>query len=413
MDRLPYIIEIESAADAATLMAELGVAAEGASIMAPAVPGRMATVEGLSPQDAVILKQEALSLGGDAALPADAYHLQGGSCRALVMATQSQLESLGQRLALHGGELAALGSRLVAASANLERARSGSTGLPAALGEGPWQLMGILNVTPDSFYDGGRHEGAGTALDHASRMAAAGAGIIDVGGESTRPGAGAVSEKEELSRVLPLIEGITSRLDLPVSIDTSKAGVARRALEAGATMINDVTGLAGDERMAAVAAEHGCPVSIMHMQGEPGNMQEDPRYEDVVGELVEFFHRRIQWAEEQGIERDNIIIDPGIGFGKNLEHNLLLLRRLDAFLGLGQPLLLGASRKSFIGMIMDDMSGDRLVGSIAANVGAYHKGARLFRVHDVAENLQALRVAAAIEAANGAAGTAGNRKEDE
>ncbi len=417
MDRTPYIIETSSASDASALMAEIGVAAEGIDIMAPAVPGQLARVDGLEPHEAVILKQEALALGGDAALPTDAYHLQGESCNALVMATDAQLTGLGERLALHGGVLADLGSELLEAVENRRRL-DGDTGLPRALGDGPWLVMGILNVTPDSFYDGGRHAATDAALEHAMAMADAGAGIIDVGGESTRPGAGAVSERQELDRVLPVIEGLVSRLDRPISIDTSKAGVARRALAAGATMVNDVTGLGGDGEMAAVVAEHGCPVCIMHMQGSPRDMQDDPRYDDVVGELVDFFHRRIEWAAAQGIARENIIIDPGIGFGKTLEHNLILLRRLDAFRSLGQPLLVGASRKSFIGMVTGDMSADRLAGTIAANVQAYGKGARIFRVHDVAANLQALRVAAAAmdgdgdgnsgaAAAKGAGGGAG------
>lgn len=396
MNDVPYITEIESGRDAAGMMADIGVAEEGIRIMASSVPGQVAHVGEMRPEEAAILKQEALSVGGDAALPADAYHLRGKRCRVLVLATGSQLESLADKLAPHGGSLADLGAKLAAASANLERARSGDVGLPGALGESLWQLMGILNVTPDSFYDGGRYASTEAAVEHAAAMAAEGAAIIDVGGESTRPGAASVGEERELSRVLPVIEGIATKLELPVSIDTSKAEVARRALESGATMINDVTALSGDRRMAEVAAQFACPVCLMHMQGSPRDMQERPRYRDVVGDLVDFFHQRIEWAREQGIERENIIIDPGIGFGKTLAHNLALLRRLDAFLSLGRPLLVGASRKSFIGMIMDDMERDRLAGTLAANVQAYSKGARIFRVHDVAANAQALDVAAAI-----------------
>jgi dihydropteroate synthase len=194
---------------------------------------------------------------------------------------------------------------------------------------------------------------------------------------------------------LPVIERIADEMDVPVSIDTSKAGVARAALEAGAMMINDVTALAGDSGMVEVAAEHDCPLCLMHMQGTPRDMQKDPRYEDVVRELVEYFSRRLGWAEERGVAPGNIMIDPGIGFGKKLEHNLEIINNLDSLLSLGRPLLIGLSRKSFIGMIMDNEHGDRLAGTIAGNVIAMEKGVSIFRVHDVEANRRALEVAAA------------------
>lgn len=278
-----------------------------------------------------------------------------------------------------------------------------AAGLPLLLqspqGIDPWLVMGILNVTPDSFHDGGRYLDAGAAIARAREMAAAGAGIIDVGGESTRPGAEAVALDEELRRVIPVIEAIAPDPGVPVSVDTSKSEVADAALNAGAAMINDITALRGDERMVEVAAAHSCPVCLMHMQGGPASMQKDPRYDDVVAEIIQFFHERIEWAVERGVRRENIILDPGIGFGKKLEHNLAIIRNFESFRSLKRPLMIGASRKSFIGMIMeDDGSGDRLAGTIATSVLAYQKGARLFRVHDVAENCQAIRVTAAVEA---------------
>jgi len=270
--------------------------------------------------------------------------------------------------------------------------------------------MGILNVTPDSFHDGGRFIDPARAAVQAVSMAAAGAGLIDIGGESTRPGAKPVGAEEELSRVVPVIEAVASELEIPVSIDTSKAEVARRALVAGAAVLNDVTALRGDPQMVEVAADAGCPVCLMHMLGEPRTMQEDPHYMDVIAEIREFFRERIDFAVAGGIRRDNLILDPGIGFGKTLEHNLEILRRLDEFHDLGLPLLVGASRKRFIGMIMErggqsgtagtaDAAGDtaaRLPGTIAANLLAFQKGARIFRVHDITENYQALSIAAAI-----------------
>jgi len=279
--------------------------------------------------------------------------------------------------------------------------------LPSSLSHSPWLVMGILNVTPDSFHDGGRYFDPEVAVVRAREMAAAGAGIIDVGGESTRPGAPRISEREELERVIPVISAIAPELYVPISVDTSKAAVAGAALKAGAAMVNDVTALRGDPDMAAVVVEAGCPVCLMHMQGEPGTMQKDPRYHDVVAEIGAFFEERVAWAVAQGIRRDNIILDPGIGFGKKLEHNLAIIRHFEQFLSLGLPLMIGASRKSFIGMIMEDdgssaggssanVTGGRLPGTIATSVIAYQKGVSIFRVHDVAENCQALKVTEAI-----------------
>lgn len=269
--------------------------------------------------------------------------------------------------------------------------------LPVCLGREPWLVMGILNVTPDSFHDGGRYLNYALAVTRAREMAAAGAGIIDVGGESTRPGAEPVTAEEELKRVIPVIQALVVDPGSPVSIDTSKAVVARAALEAGAAMVNDITALRGDAGMAAVVAEARRPVCLMHMQGEPRTMQEDPQYDDVIADITSFFLERIDFAESQGINRDNIILDPGIGFGKTLAHNLEILRRLDEFSAIGLPLIIGVSRKRFIGMIMgDDRTVARLPGTIAANLLAFGRGARIFRVHDVEENYQALKVAEAL-----------------
>ncbi|MBE0428450.1 MAG: dihydropteroate synthase [Thermoleophilia bacterium] len=272
--------------------------------------------------------------------------------------------------------------------------------IPVALGPDPWLVMGILNVTPDSFHDGGRFASLEAAVARAGEMAAAGAGIIDVGGESTRPGSMPVDAGEELRRAIPVIQKIAPRLRVPVSIDTRKAAVAREALRAGAAMINDVTALRDDPEMAAVAAAAGCPVCLMHMLGEPGTMQDNPRYEDVVGDIISFFEERVRFAVSRGIRRENIIIDPGMGFGKTVQHNLEILRRLDEFLALGLPLMIGASRKSFIGKVTgEEETGKRLAGTIATTVASFQRGARVFRVHDVAENVQALKIAEAIRGA--------------
>ncbi len=255
-------------------------------------------------------------------------------------------------------------------------------------------VMGIVNVTPDSFSDGGRYLQRHDAVAHVKEMIAQGADIIDVGGESTRPGSDPVDADEELRRVLPVIEAIREFSDIPVSIDTCKAVVARGALEAGADIINDVSGLRFDPEMAELAGERRTPVVIMHMKGMPKTMQKNPYYDDVVAEVREFFKDRIGHVRARGIE--SIILDPGIGFGKRLQDNLRLLQSLSVFADLGYPLLVGTSRKSFIGMITGDEAEERLGGTITSSLVAVMKGARIVRVHDVREAVQALRVLEAI-----------------
>lgn len=259
-------------------------------------------------------------------------------------------------------------------------------------------LVGILNVTPDSFSDGGDFLDPEMAAARAGTMLDEGAEIIDVGGESTRPGSDPVSQEEEVSRVVPVIEKILSeRPDAILSIDTYRAATAGAALEAGAQIVNDVTALREDPRMAGVVADARCPVVLMHMLGEPKTMQRDPRYEDVVREVRDFLLERAEQAIAAGVEPENIILDPGIGFGKTLEHNLALLRRLGSIVDLGFPVLVGASRKRFIGGITGiEEARDRVSGTVAANVMAYERGATFFRVHDVRANREALAVARAV-----------------
>jgi dihydropteroate synthase len=264
------------------------------------------------------------------------------------------------------------------------------------LGEAAFLVMGVVNVTPDSFSDGGRYIDPDAAVAHGCSLADQGADLVDVGGESTRPGASPVSAEEELRRVLPVIEGLArSEVGAEISIDTSKALVAARALEAGANFVNDVTALRGDVEMASVIAERGADCCLMHMLGEPRTMQEDPRYEDVVSEVKAFLEERLRFAVEQGIPETRIALDPGIGFGKTVAHNLALLRRLDELVSLGRPVVVGTSRKSFIGQITGRPVDDRLAGTIATNVFAFLRGGRIFRVHEVAPVRDALTMAAA------------------
>ena len=257
------------------------------------------------------------------------------------------------------------------------------------------KLMGVVNVTPDSFSDGGLYLDPEAAIAHGRELAAAGAEILDVGGESTRPGAEAVPEDEELRRVIPVIEGLVAA-EAQVSVDTSKAAVAAAALEAGAGIVNDVTALRGDPEMAALCAERGATVVLMHMRGKPRTMQDDPRYGDVVAEVEAFLAERLEAAVAAGIAEDDVWLDPGIGFGKTAAHNMELLRRLGELGDLGRPLVIGTSRKSFIGRLDGSAAGERLGGTIASSVLAAAEGAAVLRVHDVAEMRQALAVAAAI-----------------
>lgn len=259
-------------------------------------------------------------------------------------------------------------------------------------------VMGIVNVTPDSFSDGGKFFGADRAAGHALELVAQGADILDIGGESTRPGADPVAADEELRRVIPVIERLAGRVKVPISIDTTKAEVARRAIAAGAQIINDVTALRGDPSMTAVARETGAGVVLMHMIGTPRTMQHEPVYTDVVAEVAAFLNERMTLAESAGIARERLVLDPGIGlFGKTLDHNLVLFRRMHELTLLGRPLLVGPSRKAFLGKLLGGAPPDaRLEGTLAAVVASICAGARIVRVHDVAPVARAVAVAQAL-----------------
>ncbi|HXF97302.1 MAG TPA: dihydropteroate synthase [Gaiellaceae bacterium] len=257
-------------------------------------------------------------------------------------------------------------------------------------------VMGVLNVTPDSFSDGGRFLRPAAAVAHGRRLVEEGAAIVDVGGESTRPGAAPVPEAEELRRVLPVLEGLAG---VPLSVDTSKAAVARRALALGAEMVNDVTALRGDPGLVEVVAEHDAYLCLMHMQGEPRTMQAAPRYDDVVSEVAAFLEERLAFAVAHGVREELVCLDPGIGFGKTPDHNLELVRRLGELAALGRPLLVGLSRKSTLGKVLGDPEATTgtLAASLGAAVAAYERGAWMLRAHDVRETVEALAVAAAVE----------------
>lgn len=266
-----------------------------------------------------------------------------------------------------------------------------------------YSIMGVVNVTPDSFFDGGRHDDAASGISHGELLADQGAAILDIGGESTRPGADPVGAEAEIARVVPVVEGLRrSRPDAQISVDTMKLAVAEAAVAAGVSYVNDVSAFEGEPELAGFVASAGVDCCLMHMQGEPRTMQQNPQYDDVVDDVRAYLEARMQFAVDEGVPEDRIQLDPGIGFGKTLEHNLELLAKLDRIVAIGRPVVIGVSRKSFIAKIAerDEVSGaeadDRLPGTTAANVLALERGATVFRVHDVAETAQSLAVAAAV-----------------
>jgi dihydropteroate synthase len=273
------------------------------------------------------------------------------------------------------------------------------------LGSRAW-LMGVVNVTPDSFSDGGMFLDARKAVDRGLELALEGADIVDIGGESTRPGSRPVPEAEEIGRVVPVIAALRKKTAALISVDTTKAAVARAALDAGADIVNDTSAFRFDPAMPGVVARAGAGIVLMHMQGTPLTMQSAPRYDDLVGEIGAFLSDRIRVAEAAGIPRESIIVDPGIGFGKTVEHNLEILRRQDEFHALGRPLLLGFSRKAFLGAVLGLPPGERLEGTIAAAVMSVERGAHILRVHDVGPVARAVRAAEAI------LGTAGDAADE-
>ena len=262
--------------------------------------------------------------------------------------------------------------------------------------EQPYTIMGVINVTPDSFSDGGAFDDDISAIAHARRLASEGAAIVDIGGESTRPGAAPVPAAQELERVLPVIEGVADlKLPAQISIDTMKLEVAEAALDAGASYVNDVTALRHEPELAGLIADRGVDCCLMHMLGEPRTMQDDPRYDDVVDDVKAFLEERMTAAVKAGVREERIQLDPGIGFGKTLEHNLELLRRLDELVALGRPIVIGTSRKSFLGRLTGRDVTERVHATVATSVIAFERGARVFRVHDVAATADALAVTAA------------------
>ncbi len=390
----PRIVLIESREDAAREMRAIGVCEGGVDAMQDKARTLVLKVVGASVPMAHILKQQMLSLGGDAAVHKHVLTHAVEESDVLLMGTPLELRRLAERLAWQPFDAPALGDRIVSVL-DLEagprrlalRARSFSLDLSERV-----HVMGILNVTPDSFSDGGLYMRPSEAVDRAMEMVREGVDVIDVGGQSTRPGAETIDEDEELRRVIPVVERITEKWPGPVSVDTSSARVARETLSAGAALINDVTALRGDAELAGVIAQTGAGCILMHMLGTPATMQSDPRYDDLMGEIAAFLDDAVARARAAGIDEQQIAVDPGIGFGKTTKHNLAILRRLRELAVLGRPVVIGTSRKSFIGNVLDAPVGERLEGSIATAAYAVAQGARIVRVHDVAPVKRAVRM---------------------
>jgi dihydropteroate synthase len=393
-------LEIFSREDACRELARIGADEAGVARMQGKARYLTLKAEGLKTPAGNIIKQEMLSLGGEAAVARGVINCSIPSTDVILMGTRKQMRALVRKLRPQPFGLKALSDEL-AALLDAEKC-------PLCLSHAGGVLrfdervcvMGILNVTPDSFSNPGEHGGFEAAVEGALRMVEEGADLIDVGGESTRPGAPAVSEEEEIRRVVPVVEYLAARIPVPISVDTYKSSVARRAVAAGAAIVNDVSGLRLDPGMGAAVAETGAGLVVMHMRGTPRDMQSDTRYGDLVGEVYGLLAESVKLALEAGVERCKIAVDPGIGFGKSVAGNLTLLKRLGEFSSLGLPILVGASRKSFIGKTLGiDDPKDRLEGSLAAAALAVAAGAHIIRAHDVAATRRAVDLAFAVRRA--------------
>ncbi len=372
-------------------MKAIGACREGIDIMAPKMRHFVFMARDLDPRGANILKQEMLAVGGEAAISYHAITDISKPTDCLLSGTERQFGIAMRKLEAQPFGLKPLAAELACALGNIT--------CPVPMSFGPLKLnrtrvMGIVNVTPDSFSGDGLKD-AGAAIEKAQAMEKEGADIIDIGGESTRPGAEPVSQKDELARVIPVIEALSGKLNVPISIDTRKHEVAAEALKAGASVVNLVGGIR-DEKMAGLLARRGVPVILMHMQGEPSGMQDSPQYRDVMDDIVSELRAQVKLAVGAGIDPRKIAVDPGIGFGKTAEHNLDIIKRLRELRILGLPILIGVSRKSFIGKVLGAEPDDRLEGSLAGAVLAAAKGADIVRTHDVRETVRAVRMAGAV-----------------
>jgi dihydropteroate synthase len=380
-------------------MKRVGVDPTGVKLMEGKTLHLNLKVEGIDPRKANLLKQEMFSLGGDVAVDGRGLDCSTKQTDALLMGTQKHFEKLILKLE-QNPDLHPLGQSIKEALKNISKTHYSIRCQKRILPLGKRTLlMGVLNVTPDSFSDGGLFFDKEKAISHALRMVEGGADIIDIGGESTRPGSKPLELEEELRRVIPVIESLAKEVDVPLSIDTYKSTVAQRAIEAGAEIINDISGLHFDPSLAKVAAKNDTPLILMHIRGTPETMQKGVHYDSLFSEILQYLKESIQRAESTGLDPRQIIIDPGIGFGKTAEDNLLIIKNLYEFRILGKPILLGTSRKSFIGKILNTEVGDRLEGTLSSIAIGVLNGAHIIRSHDVLQAKKAIAVADAIRLA--------------
>ncbi|MEW6375130.1 MAG: dihydropteroate synthase [Thermodesulfobacteriota bacterium] len=392
-------LHITNAREAIHQMGKVGVDTTGIKLMKEKTLHFNIKVEGIDPRTANLLKQEMLSLGGDAALDKRGLDCSAKQTDAILMGTQKQFGKLILKLDQYP-ELQSFAQSLGETFKNLSkthhtircRKRTFTLGRRTL-------LMGVLNVTPDSFSDGGLFFDKEKAIAHGLRMVEEGADILDIGGESTRPGSKPLGLDEELGRVIPVIEVLSQKIDVPISIDTYKSTVAQKAIEAGAEIVNDISGLHFDPSLAQVVAKEDLPLILMHIRGTPETMQQNVHYDSLFSEIINYLKDSIQRAESAGLNPEQIIIDPGIGFGKTLEDNLLIIKNLIEFRVLGKPILLGTSRKSFIGKILNAELKDRLEGTLSSIAIGVLNGAHIIRCHDVLQAKKAIAVADAIKMA--------------
>ncbi len=389
------ILSIYSLQDARRELEKIKVSSQGVEVMAVKTVGLSIKLTDIKLGAANILKQEMLSIGGDAAVARGVVNGKLEISDVILLGNLDKIKKLVEKLdhqTIFG--LPKIKQDLIKSIDRLENPHSkilNCNGIQLELND--TKIIGILNVTPDSFSDGNKYLDTEKAVERALEMIGEGADIIDIGGESTRPGAEKVDAETEIERVIPIIKELRKHSDIPISIDTTKAEVAKEAMQAGASILNDISALKFDANMIKVLQNFPqVPVILMHMQGTPEKMQENPYYEDVIEELLDFFEERINFCEENGILRERIIIDPGIGFGKRQEDNLVILKKISEFKCLGVPILLGASRKSFIGNIIDSRPTERLSGSLAAAAYAFQNDIEIIRVHDVQEHRRFLKV---------------------
>lgn len=393
----PRLLCVENEAEAGRVIQELGVEPCEVTGMAAKMVRRLVHLSEVPCRAANVLKHEMLALGGDAAVPRGAVACSIPITDIILIGSLSQLRQLCERLPQQPFGLGALAADLVVLLSAIDHPPRKLHGRDCCLVLDRPRIMGVLNLTPDSFSDGGRYQAADAAIRRALEMVKEGADIIDIGGESTRPGAQAVGVEEELQRVVPIIEALRRELDLPLSIDTSKSQVAKAAVDAGVGFINDISGLNFDPALAGVAAASGAGLFLMHTRGRPEVMQRHTLYSDLLGEVIASLRASLAQAETAGVARGKLAIDPGIGFGKDAAGNLQLLQRLREVQGLGCPVLLGTSRKSFIGKVLNQADPEqRLFGTLATVALGVERGAQIFRVHDVRAAREAALLAWAI-----------------